>query len=282
MDQKLLKIALLQLKVVAGILLAGLLTFLLLSFKTSNMVDDFWRQLGISQKEGSTSIGHSFLSGYLEHYGARNVRNIATGDRVAVVKDLSNYAKQYVVGAAFKKEYEEYRNYAKPEAPQPAKTLDDIRAEYVKTYKESITSMEGFLKSNNPDLKKAAEQALPDLKKQLKDAEDPNNKLLKIQAEYEQKRFEADTKMYIEKTAQWEKDYPTDPKYLIKKRLQKFLDVTADVDFSAELKERGNKKYFVNAEYERKSNEWKQAFRAGKDVTSAARSFAEQWLKELK
>ena len=246
------------------------------------MVDDFWRQLGISQKEGSTSIGHSFLNGYLEHYGARNIRNIAVGDRVAVVKDLSNYAKQYVAGAAFKKEYEEYRDYAKPQAPQPAKTLEEIRAEYVKAFKESVISMEGFLKSDNPDLKKAAEKALPDIRKQLKDAEDPNNKLLKIQAEYEQKRFEADTKLYAEKTAQWEKEYPVDPKSLIRKRLQKFLDVTADVDFSADLKERGNKKVFVNAEYERKSNEWKQAFRAGKDVTSTARAFAEQWMKELK
>jgi hypothetical protein len=282
MEQKLLKFALLQLRIIAGILLAGLLSFLLLSFKTNRYIDDLWRQLGISKQEGSASIGNSFLNGYLEYWGARNIKNIASGDRVAIVKDLAAYAKQYVGSEVFKKEYGQYRISYKPQPPMPAKTLDQIRGEYVKALRESLTAMEGFQKSGNADLKKAADKALPDLQKQLKDAEDPNNKVLKIQADYEQKRFDAENKMYIEKTALWEKEYPADPRPLIKKRLQKFLDITADVDFDAELKEKGNKKFFVNPDYERKSNEWKQAFRAGKDVTMAARAFAEQWIKELK
>ena len=73
---------------------------------------------------------------------------------------------------------------------------------------------------------------------------------------------------------------------LIKKRLEEILNITADVDYAAELKEtewKGKKwKVFVNPAYEKKSKEWKLAFRAGKPVTDAVRAAAEKWLKEFK
>ena len=68
---------------------------------------------------------------------------------------------------------------------------------------------------------------------------------------------------------------------IVKGRLQKFLEVTKDVDFDAALKVSYNKKVFTRPEYERKSTEWKQAFRAGREITQMARSFATQWLAEL-
>lgn len=42
------------------------------------------------------------------------------------------------------------------------------------------------------------------------------------------------------------------------------------------------KKRFVNQSFESKRTEWKQWFRAGKDVTESARTFAKEWLSELK
>jgi hypothetical protein len=57
--------------------------------------------------------------------------------------------------------------------------------------------------------------------------------------------------------------------------------LTQGIDFNAALKESGGNKVFVNPAYEKKSNKWKMAFRAGKEVTEAARAFAQQWLKEL-
>lgn len=39
---------------------------------------------------------------------------------------------------------------------------------------------------------------------------------------------------------------------------------------------------FVKPEYERKSSEWKLAYRAGKASTEKARAFAAAWLAELK
>lgn len=282
MEQRVLKIILLNLKIAAGILLASLLSIVLFSsFKMRSYADDFWKQLGISKQAGSESIGSSFLSGYLQYWGARNALKIAAGDRVAVVKELAAYAKQYVNSEAFKKEYTSHRLSLKPQPPQPAKTAEQFRKEYKDALMESLKAMEGFQKSGNADLKKAADKAMPDLQKQIKDADDPNNKMAKTQGEYDKMRFDQETKRYEENMQKWATETPENPKQLIKSRLQQFLSTTADVDFNAELREKSGKKFFVNPDYERKSTEWKQAFRAGKDAVGAARTFAEQWVKEL-
>jgi hypothetical protein len=75
-----------------------------------------------------------------------------------------------------------------------------------------------------------------------------------------------------------EKLYPVEPDDMIKKRLADFLEISATVDFDAEV----NSGQFVNQEYQKKSNWWKMCYRAGKDVVNAAREEAESWLKELK
>ena len=74
-----------------------------------------------------------------------------------------------------------------------------------------------------------------------------------------------------------EKNYPEDGIELVKKRLTDFLDISATVDFDAEL----NGNMFVKAEYEKKSSWWKMCFRAGKEVVEGAREEAQKWLNEL-
>jgi hypothetical protein len=75
-----------------------------------------------------------------------------------------------------------------------------------------------------------------------------------------------------------EKLYPVEAGDMIKKRLTDFLEISATVDFDAEV----NGGQFVNQEYQKKSSWWKMCYRAGKDVVTAAREEAEVWLKELK
>jgi hypothetical protein len=76
-----------------------------------------------------------------------------------------------------------------------------------------------------------------------------------------------------------EKNYPSDPHELIKKRLEDFLSISATIDFDAQLTEsRG----FINLEYEKKSGHWKMCYRAGREVVEAAREEARKWLDELK
>jgi hypothetical protein len=79
----------------------------------------------------------------------------------------------------------------------------------------------------------------------------------------------------------WEARYPANHLLFIKVKLQAFLDATSDIDFNAQLKEKGGIKYFVNPDHERKENRWKMAFRAGKEAVEAGRAFAEQWIAEI-
>ena len=71
-----------------------------------------------------------------------------------------------------------------------------------------------------------------------------------------------------------------DPNVTLKRRLQSFLDATADVDFDAAIKGEGSSRRFVDKQYEAKPPEWKMCFRAGKEASGAARAFAKGWLEE--
>jgi hypothetical protein len=74
-----------------------------------------------------------------------------------------------------------------------------------------------------------------------------------------------------------EKLYPVEPDDMIRKRLTDFLEISATVDFDAEV----NGGQFVQTEYQNKSSWWKMCFRAGKPVIDAAREEAQKWLDEL-
>lgn len=77
----------------------------------------------------------------------------------------------------------------------------------------------------------------------------------------------------------WELD--KDPRAQLKRRLQAFLDVTADVDYSAKTEGQGSYRRFVDEAYEAKPSEWKMCFRAGKATGEAVRAFATEWIAEL-
>jgi hypothetical protein len=81
---------------------------------------------------------------------------------------------------------------------------------------------------------------------------------------------------------EFDREYPEDPRLLVKTRLQEFLDLTADIDFNARLVNRNGRMVFENPDYESRDANWKKCFRAGKETIAAARDFAQQWLKEIK
>jgi hypothetical protein len=98
----------------------------------------------------------------------------------------------------------------------------------------------------------------------------------------EKMNFDNAVKKYKEDLAKWQSSYPEDSRLMIKSRLKQFIDLAATVDFNAQLKESYGKQRFVNPSYEGKKAEWKQIFRAGKDVADHTKKFAEQWMMELK
>jgi hypothetical protein len=267
----------------AGLLISCVLTFSLLSFSVKKYTDEIWNQLGLTKQSGDESIRESFFQGYLYHYGAKSAKNIASGNRATVARDLLSYTKQYLNSEAFKKEYERKRLGSKPMAPQKkiAKTKEEIRKERIDETKKSIEDLEKQMPTLTADVKKIMDALLVSQKQQLKEFQDPDSPMIELLAQGEKMAVESDLKNYEENSKKWETDFPADAGGFIRRRLQQYLDLVNTVDFGAALKDVNGRKKFVNDAYERKSQDWKKVFRAGKEVNEVAKAFAMSWIKEL-
>lgn len=72
------------------------------------------------------------MSGYLYYYGAANAKDIAVGNRAAVVEDLLNYAKTFLTSPAFSDEYPILRSGAKPiQHQQQIKSKEELGKEKI-------------------------------------------------------------------------------------------------------------------------------------------------------
>jgi len=251
------------------------------SFTTNKMADDFLKQLGISKTGADEKITGSFLGGGLDIYGIKNAKNIALGNRKAVALDLLEYTKKHVNSTAFVKQYMAMKESYKPKE-NIALTPEANQAENIARAKGFVADMEAALKKSDANFKSIYEKSLAEAKKNLKEAEDPNNKQYIRYAKSYPELVKTFKEGYDYEMAQWEKKYPTNHLQYIKIRLMEFLEATKDIDFGAELIAKNGKKYFMNRDYERKDNRWKMAFRAGKEVVEPAREFVQKWIEEIR
>jgi hypothetical protein len=255
--------------------------FVLNSFTTHAIGDDFMKQLGITKTAADEKITNSMLTGSLDAYGLKNARNIVTGNRGQIAKDLLAYTKSHVSSPAFIKEYQTLKENNKPKK-DVVKTPAEVKSEYIASIKKMIADAEKALKTANSTMKPVYEKMLVEGKKQLEDAESPNNAYITAyEKNYPQVLKNLDQR-YESMLKTWEEEYPSDANRYIKRRLEEFLKVTSDIDYDAELVTKNGKKIFVNEAYENKDSRWKMAFRAGKEVVEPARAFAQQWVREIK
>ena len=269
-----------KLCIVAAVL--ALFTLILLSFQTvGRLSEDLWKQLGISQQEGSEKITNGFIYGFIDYSGAKNVRNLSAGNKVAVAKELLIFTKSYLNSSAFKAAYAKERNASKPEvlALLPV-TKEGIRKERIEELKKNIAEAEAAVKKM-PSLEKSAQKAIAGYEKAIKDYESPDSKMLNIFYETAVNQQKSKQQKHDKRIQEWEANYPENLRVKIKKYLENYLSTAATVDFNAALTEKFNKRVFVNNEYESKNGDWKRIFRAGKDVYYAIKPVAEQWLREI-
>lgn len=277
------KLFIAAIKSFTGLLVLSLFSFFLLGAKTKKITDDIWQQLGLTLPEAQRDINNSFFYGHLDYSGARYAKNIAMGDRVAVVNQLVAYAKEYWTSKEFKTAYNDYRMRKKPAEPVKVPvTAESIKAQEKVRLEKNLKIAEEGLNSSNPKIKNGAPARIDNIKKELAALDDPNNATIKRRLDDARRSDDYALKLYGQALQKFETEYPADPTALLKKRLQEILDLTENVDYNAELQDKGKFKIFVNPEYERKSKEWKLAYRAGKQTTDAVRGAAQQWLKELK
>jgi hypothetical protein len=223
---------------------------------TENILD----RLGVEAAHADNAIQQYGLNNRFWIPRARNLAQIIQGDKITAAKEVCQYIKAYTQSPAFAAEYARIRESNKPSS-EPAPLPDEVK----KAYKEQLTTMEDLLKNKDytsmmsqDDLAKM-NKSLDDMRQMVADADNPTpNK------------------------SKWERNYPADVQMVVKKKLQEYLDLSATVDFNAELTtNQYNKKIFVKKEYEYKPAAWKACFRAGKEVNEAVRTFVTQWQREL-
>lgn len=281
MKQNLLKSNITWLRICTITLIMTILCIVLLSFTVHKAADDLWKQLGISQQQGAENIRNSFMSGYLELYGVKNAKNIATGNRAAVAKDLMMYSKKFVNDPAFKKSYDNERMASKPIAPETKNfSKEEIRKEKIEEVHQWKKKSEALI-LKMPQLEKDMKKTMEEYNKLLADYKNPENKMIEAFYQAKIRTQKEELEKHEKRMKEWEVNYPVSYKPRIRKQLEKYLQLANTVDFDAALTEKNGKKYFTKREYESKSDDWKMIFRAGKEVYQVTRPFAEAWLKEL-
>jgi t-SNARE complex subunit (syntaxin) len=122
------------------------------------------------------------------------------------------------------------------------------------------------------------------LKDQLKEIDNPNSTMFTPEMDvYIKQGYDMQMEEYKNKIKEWEAEYPVNnPKPMIKKWINTFLEKSADVNFDAKTaKAKDGKIKFVDQQYEYKDSQWKLYYRAGKESLTAARTFAQNWIKEF-
>jgi hypothetical protein len=268
----------------AAVLLLAAGIFTAYSFTLRKIADDIWKQLGMTEQQAKDDIRYSFFSGYLNYYGARDIKNIALGDRTSIATNILAYTKKYTSSPDFEKEYQRNREMEKAKIvmPAPMITREELTKKKITEAESSIKTFEDLLKNaTDPGVIKSFKDQLAYWKKAAEEYKSPSSSQINYELQMDANRYKTEKDSYDQLMKQWEKKYPESSSQFVKQRLADFLESTGNIDYNAALIDKANKKIFVNPVYEKKNWKWKMGFRAGKEATESARAFAQQWLKEL-
>jgi hypothetical protein len=205
---------------------------------------------------------------------------MAPAARVALVNFALNLARTFVESDDFKRRYADHREANGPDPLPEDQSADAIFAKQRAGFEVQVTEMRKMFDQITPEQRAALEEGWKEMREQL-DAMEKGEKRKEIEGLLKEQRDEQVRQRAVA-LKELEKTYPEDPRALVALRLKRFLEVTSDVNYSAQLVDKGKKKVFADAALEAKPSEWKMAFRAGKPAVDAARAFAQKWLADLK
>jgi hypothetical protein len=213
--------------------------------------------------------------------GTRAFLRLPASARAAAATALFAWAKAYVNSPAFKASYDTHRKNRIPPTRQSSltvdetlkKQLDEERAAFEEMKKNLAASglppaeQEKVLAAWKEAAAKAAEPAFVEMRRKA------------LEAERDQ-ALGGDARLREEV----EQQTPADPRQLFARRLREFLELTADVNFSARtisLTGGPDNVEFIDAADRERHWMWQAAAIVGPDATAAARAAAQAWLKEI-
>jgi len=235
--------------------------------------------LGLTEADGQRASLDALISGSgwpLIEAVAKGFKALPAEAKGDAIRTLALDIKSYFESADFAQAYASRRMEAKPVPTEHSGSVDDeIERLYAET-RRSIAESRAELKGLPPELRAQVAAGLDANEAMLDDEQLRGYQRQSIEAQRAQDEVDD-----AERLQQWREQYPEDPAPLIARRLQDFLAVSADVDFGAKLVEADGKMKFADPDYERKPQEWKWCFRAGKATVEAAREVAAMWLEQL-
>lgn len=260
------------------------------------LAGDVFQELGINATEGQSYFFNSVTLGSTSFPGG--AAKIPNDQKVRVIRLLGEYFRKYYKTEDFKGRYTTWWKEQEPEKPEtPEQRLAREKLERENQEKDGErNALEGekalrkqIAETKDAAMKKQLQEILEStlkIQKQLK--EQLNNpefkKQMKEMETFQKQAYEEEYKL---KAAEYQTDLGRwnaikNPDVLLKEKLEEFLHRSADIDFSAKLKEQYGHKVFVNPDFESKDSFWKLCFRAGKPAVEVARVIAKEWLGEMK
>ena len=167
-----------KLNLAALVLIAS--CYALFSFKTIRFNDDVLSVIGINSDQANEKISNSILNGYMQTWGIKNVKNIATGNRSAVAMDLLSYSKKYLNSDDFARLYAAEKENHKPQIPPAPATPEAYRKEVIDQAKQTADNAQKYYDDATAENKASFKSSLDDAKKYLEDLQKPDNEYLKI------------------------------------------------------------------------------------------------------
>lgn len=242
---------------------------------------DVFSTLGTTSDQAQSSVLFSFTSGAVALIGERSVfRSASTEMRLTLVRSVIAAARSYTNSADFAARYARFREAQLPQPEELPRNGEEALALQQKQLEEAIRQAEKTAENLSPEAREQLAHNISYTKQQLADLNaDPEHRAA-VDAAVKERAREAEAE-YAGRMAEFEREYPSDAKRLVARRLREFLDLSATVDFSAKLVENNKRMRFVDPELEAKSREWKMLYRAGKPAVDAARAAAAEWLKAL-
>jgi hypothetical protein len=213
--------------------------------------------------------------------GTRAFLKLPPTARGAAATGLFAWAKTYVNSPAFKASYDSYRKGRIPQGRTYSLSVDETLKNEIA---EQVAALEATKRNLAASGLPAADQQkiLAKWKETLEVLTNPAQLAARRKAlEDERTQQNAASTDLIERV---EQQTPADPQELFARRLREFLEITAEVNFSARtisLTGGPDGIEFLDRADRQRHWMWQAAAIVGPEATSAARAAAEAWLKEI-
>jgi hypothetical protein len=254
---------------------------LLCAMAVAAAAQDHLATLGITEGRAKEAVFDSFMSDAVSIAGKPAAFVAMTpAARVALVNFTLNLARTFAESDEFKRRYADHRDANGPEPLPEQQSVDAIFAKQRAGFENQVAEMRKLFDQITPEQRATLEAGWKDMREQL-DAMEKGERRKQIEGLIAEQHADQ-VRQRDAAMKEFEKVYPADARALVAARLSHYLDVTKDIDFSAQLVDKDKGKVFADATFESKPAEWKMSFRAGKPASDAARAFAQKWLTDLR